>query len=392
MKKIKINGKLLSWCVVVILLGLAPEVILASKFLSGDDISVSRDEQINDDLYIFGNYSEVRGTVDGDLTAFCYDLSSNGYVNGNANLFAYNIDYIGKINRSARLFAYKIRLNGPVNGNLLAFGKEIRLGSKSYVGQDLTYSGENIKIDGIIIGNVDGTSSKTVISGKIDGDINIETDQLIITSTAIIAGELFYKSNNEAVIDEGGIIKGEITWQELKTDTKPDINISPNGSLIFNIIMFFATLLTGFVLILLFRNHINRSVDQLETNFWHTFAIGCLSFIGLTFGAIIPFVLILGIPVSLMMLTLGLILFYIGKIYVAITLARYLFGLINKASKLPIGVEFIIGLIILSVLFELPIIGWVIYIVTFLLGTGAAINGCIAISRSSKGVSQIPTA
>ncbi len=389
MKKIKINSILLSWCTLIILFGCAPEAIFASEFLGGDDISLSRDERIKDDLYIFGNYSEIRGTVEGDLTAFCYDLSSNGNVDGSANIFAYNIDYIGKINRSARLFAYKIRLNGPVAGNLLAFGKDIRLGSKSYIGRDLTYSGENIKIDGIVIGNVDGTSAKTVISGKIDGDINIETEQLIITSTAIIEGELFYKSKNEAVIDEGGIIKGEITWQELNTE--PDINISPTGSLVFNIIMFFATLLTGFVLILLFRNHINRSVDQLETNFWHTFAIGCLSFIGLTFGAIIPILLIIGIPVSMMMLALGFILFYIGKIYVAITLTRYLFGLINKDSKLPIGIEFIIGLIILSVLFELPTIGWVIYIITFLLGTGAAINGCIAISRSSKGVSQIPT-
>ncbi len=391
MKKIKISSILISWYIALIFYGFAPEVILASEFLSGDDISVSRDEQIKDDLYIFGNYSEVRGTVEGDLTAFCYDLSSNGNVDGNANIFAYNIDYIGKINRSARLFAYKIRLNGPVNGNLLAFAKEIRLGAKSYIGQDLTYSAENMKMDGIIIGNVDGASAKTVISGKIDGDINIETDQLIITSTAVIAGDLFYKSANEAVIDEGVIINGEITWQELGIDTEPDITISNNDSLVFNIIMFFATLLTGFVLILLFRNHINRSVEQLATNFWHTFAIGCLSFIGLTFGAIIPAVMIIGIPVSMMMLTLGFILFYIGKIYVAITLARYLFGLINKNSKLSIGIEFIIGLIILSVLFELPTIGWVIYIVTFLLGTGAAINGCIAIGRSSKVVSQIPT-
>ncbi|MCP4704385.1 MAG: hypothetical protein GY865_07225 [candidate division Zixibacteria bacterium] len=385
MKKNKINTILLSWFLIAVC-WFAPETIWATEILNGDDISISRDEVIDDDLYMFGNYSEVRGTITGDLTAFCYDLSANGTVNGNTNLFAYNIDFIGKIDRTARLFAYKIRLNGPVNGNLLIFAKDIRLGSKSYIAKDLTYSAENIKLDGVVIGNVDGISSKTVISGQIDGDISIETDQLIIISPATITGELSYTSANEAIIEEGVIIEDEIIWIEAGTETDGDIKLTDESSFLGNFILFLAALLTGFVLILLFKNHINRSVEQLETNFWHTFAIGCLSFLGLTFGAIIPAVLIIGIPVSIMMFTFGLILFYIGKIYISITLARYLFSLMNKGTKLPIGIELIVGLIILTVLFELPVIGWVIYIATFLLGSGAAINGCIAISRSSKTV------
>ncbi|MCP4703264.1 MAG: polymer-forming cytoskeletal protein [candidate division Zixibacteria bacterium] len=383
MNKNKINTILLS-CFLIAVCWYSPETIWATEILNGDDISISRDEVIDDDLYMFGNYSEVRGTITGDLTAFCYDLSANGNIEGNANIFAYNIDFIGKIDRTARLFAYKIRLNGPVKGNLMAFANDMKLGSKTYISKDFTYFGENIKIDGTILGNVNGESEKTVISGRIDGDISIETDQLIIISPATITGELSYTSANEAIIEEGVIIEDEIIWNKAGTETDDDIKLTDESSFLGNFILFLAALLTGFVLILLFKNHINRSVEQLETNFWHTFAIGCLSFLGLTLGWIIPAVLIIGIPVSIMMLTLGLILFYIGKIYVSITLARYLFGLMNKGTKLPIGIELIVGLIILTVLFELPVIGWVIYIATFLLGSGAAINGCIAISRSSK--------
>ncbi len=392
MKKTAINHSLIRWCILLLICGFAPELILASEFLSGDDISISRDEVIKDDLYIMGNYSEVRGTIEGDLSAFCYDFSSNGTIEGNTNLFAYNIDYIGKIGRSARLFGYKIRLNGPVNGNVLAFAKDFKLGAKSYIGRDLTYSVDNMRIDGIVVGNIDGTSSKTVISGRIDGDICIETDQLIITSPTTIKGELCYTSPNEAIIDQGVIIEDEIIWNEKTTQTGGDITLADDVSFVLNFILFLAALLTGFVFILLFRNHIDRSVEQLKINFWHSFAIGCLSFLGLTFGAIIPAVLVIGIPVSIMMFILGMILFYIGKIYVGIALARYLFSLINKKARLPIGIELIIGLILLTVLFGLPIIGWVIYIATFLLGTGAAINGCIAISRNSKAMLPTPTA
>jgi hypothetical protein len=249
-----------------------------------------------------------------------------------------------------------------------------------------------MRIDGIVVGNIDGTSSKTVISGRIDGDVCIETDQLIITSPTTIKGELCYTSPNEAIIDQGVIIEDEIIWKEKTTQTDGDFTLADDVSFVLNFILFLAALLTGFVFILLFRNHVNRTVEQLKTNFWHSFAIGCLSFLGLTFGAIIPAVLIIGIPVSIMMFILGMILFYIGKIYVGIALARYLFSLINKKVRLPIGIELIIGLILLTVLFGLPIIGWVIYIATFLLGTGAAINGCIAISRNSKAMVSTPTA
>lgn len=391
MKNFYKNNILISWCILMLICGFAPRILLASEFLGDDEISVSRNEVIKDDLYLFCNYSEIRGTIEGDLSVFCYDLSSNGTVEGNANLFAYNIDYIGKIGQSARLFGYKIRLNGSVDGNVLAFGKEIRLGAKSYIGRDLTYSAENMKIDGTIIGNIDGTSSKTVISGRIDGDISIETDQLIITSPTTIKGELSYTSPNEAVIDEGVIIENEIIWHEKGTETDDDITLAKDDSFFLNFILFLAALLTGFILILIFKNHINKSVEQIETNFWHSFAIGCLSFLGLTLGAVIPAVLIIGIPVSIMMFTLGMILFYVGKIYVGITLTRYIFCLLLRGTKLPIGVELIIGLTILTVLFELPVIGWVIYVATFILGTGAAVNGWIAISRSSKTVSQTPT-
>jgi len=375
-RKISFSGLLYRILLTLCLTGLSADFSAASDFRHGDeDISVAREDTIKDDLYVFGNYSEVRGTIEGDLTGFCYDISSNGNILGNANLFAYSIDFIGKIDRSARLIGYKVRMNGPVMGNLVAVGNDVRLGAKSFIGRDLTYSANNIRIEGIITGNVSGKSAKTVISAAIDGDVKIETDQLIITSPTVIKGELNYISPNEAILDKDVKIEGKINWDDKSAIPGEDSDSSRIGSSIFKFVFFLMSLITGLVLILLFRNHLNESVLQFETNFWNSFAIGCISFLGLTFGAVIPAVLIIGIPIAFMMFCLGSILFYIGKIYVGIALTRYLYGLINHESRLPMGVELLIGLIVLTVLFEIPVLGWIIYVGTFLLGTGIAING-----------------
>lgn len=384
----RINKSLTTSVIMVFFLViLSPTLLLASVFRSNENIAVARDEVVSDDLYIFGNYSEVRGMVEGDLTAFCYDISSNGNIQSNANIFAYNIDFIGKIGRAARLFGFKVRINGPIVGNMLVFGNDVRLGPKAYVGRDLTFYAENMKIDGTVHGNIDGNGGRTVISGTIEGKVCIETNRLIITSPAVIKGELCYTSPEEAIIDEDVIIEGETIWHEKGTGDKENGG-SETGSYITKAVLFLMSLVTGFILIMLFRSHFEEAVGQIEGRFWYTLAIGCLSFIALTFGAIIPAVLIIGIPISIMMFALGMILFYIGKIYVGIALARYLFRLISRDTKLAIGIELLIGLILLVALFEMPFLGWIIYILAFLLGTGAAVNGFLAQCRRQKAAPQ----
>ena len=88
------------------------------------------------------------------------------------------------------------------------------------------------------------------------------------------------------------------------------------------------------------------------------FAVGILTYAVVLIGGIIFFALLIGIPVALMLFCFGIALFYIGKIYVAIGLGRLIFVLFGR-DKGPIGVEFLIGLIVLSVLFSVSILGWI---------------------------------
>ena len=372
----------------LVLLIIIPLQIYGSDFRT-DNTDILKRDTIRDDLYIFGDYSDVRGLIEGDLTAFCYDISSDGKINGNANIFAYNIDLISNVNRSVRLFGYKVRVNGPIQGNALVFSNNCRIEDRTIIGRDFHFGGNYVKIDGTIMGDVEGKASQITLSGTIEGNADFETERLLIVSPAEIRGNLVYKSPDEAIIDDDVIIDGEITWkeQEYGSDEPGDVSIPTAVKIIFLIM----TLVTGLILILLFREHTNEAVLQIEQKFWVTLAVGCLSFIVLTFGAIVPAVLIVGLPLSLIMLITATILIYIGKIYVAIALGHYLFNRFRSGKKTAIALEFIAGLIILAVLFAIPAVGWIIYILAFLLGTGAAVSGIISLNRKYRTATVRPS-
>jgi len=51
--------------------------------------------------------------------------------------------------------------------------------------------------------------------------------------------------------------------------------------------------------------------------------------------------------------------------------------------------ELFLGLIVLTILFQIPYLGWLIYIGAFILGTGAAVSGYIAITKKRQPIAGV---
>ncbi len=364
------------------LLLLATATAFPSEFFSRKTVTVPRQDEIRDDIYIFANYGKVNGKVYGDLTAFCYDINSSGEIFGNVNLFAYRVGILGAVEKSARLFGNYVSIDGNIGHNVVCFGNEIGIGEKSIIARDLTAGGNKITVDGTVKGNVKIDGSSVIISGNIEGNADITTENLIIIPPAQISGYLHYTSPKEASIEPGANILGGLEWNLPKEGDKDEEKDQFTVfSLILRFVLFGMALITGLVMIFLFREHTRESVLQIENNFWVTLAIGCLSFIVFTAGALVLMILIVFIPIAIFLICLGLVLFYVGKIYLSILVGRKLLALLSHGRNHAIGWELLLGLIILSLLFLVPYLGCLVYIFAFLIGIGAAIGGYNALMR-----------
>ncbi|MEW5922648.1 MAG: hypothetical protein AB1746_01530 [Candidatus Zixiibacteriota bacterium] len=361
----------------------------ASIFMSKESNVVSSLDSLDDDLYIFGNYGEVYGIVGGDLSTFCFNHEADGIIGGNANIFAYKVRQAGNVNQSARIFGYEIYIDAVIGRNLLVLGNDVEFGDDAEVGKDLNCTGDVVNIKGDIKGNANINGRVVYITGRIDGDVEIKADEIYIDSPARIEGELVYTSKYKAEIDEDVIIAGGVDWIETKGE-KDSGDSGFHLPAFIRALLFLMTLLTGFALILILNRHTRESALQIEQRFWQTLAIGLLSHIIFIVGSIVLFIMIVGIPLAVILSFLGMVLFYIGKIYVSIAIGRILLRLLTSGKKVAIGWEFLVGLVILTIIFRIPVLGTIVYIVTFILGTGAAITGYMSLCRKLKDQDKPP--
>lgn len=383
--KMKYNGKLILLLAAVLLTAASSQIALGSEFRARDDVAVDINETVRDDLYLFGNNVEVRGDVDGDLVSFSYSIISNGEIFGSANIFAYNIDLTGHISGTVRTFAYSTRINCPIEGNFVGMSGWLRIGDKAIISKDFHFVAERLTFDGTIRGKLEGGGDEVKIAGTVFGDVDVEAKRLIIVAPAIIKGNLKYTSPEEAIIEDGVVIEGKIDWDEKEVDSEvADPNILGPISLGLDIALFVMAFVTGLFLILLFKDHARTASEQVKRNFWHTLAIGFLAFIIIAGGAIVSAILLVGIPLSILLIMVGLIFFYIGKIYAAIPLGNWAIGLISKDAKPGIILQFLLGLIILTIIFQIPFFGFIGYIAAFIIGTGAIVTAVMEMNKLIK--------
>jgi|GEM_PF-1198555 cytoskeletal protein CcmA (bactofilin family) len=358
-----------------------PQAARPSVFWSGQDIAVNRDELIEDDIYIFQTDAEIMGRVNGDVSALAQDFFHNGEINGNLNVCAIRADVEGTVAKSLRALCNDIQISGEINGNVLAAGNKISVRRGAIIGQDITCAGGRVTISGECGGDVEIAAEYVVIAGSIVGNIKVKGGDIQITDKARIAGDFVYESFNEAIVDESAHIGGKTQWTV--PEEKTEIKIPTDFPLFFRFAMFLLALVTGYVFILLFKRHTRAASEQVIKAPGMAFAVGILTYAVVLIGGIIFFALLIGIPVALMLFCFGIALFYIGKIYVAIGLGRLIFVIFGR-DKGPIGVEFLIGLIVLSVLFSVSILGWIIYVLVFIVGGGAAVLGYLNLNKQTR--------
>lgn len=368
----------------LLFLFLLPGIISATKFMAKDGMIVSRSDIVEDDLYLFGNYAEVYGKVDGDIAAFCYDIKIEGDIVGNVDVFAYNVDLAGDIGKTCHLFGYKVDVSGHIGRNFFAFGRTIDIDNDAIIERDIFCTGEKIFVDGTVKGRAKIAGDIVTISGTVEGDLEIEGKEISIIAPAVIKGDFLYTSGEEAYIDNDVLIEGETDWTlPKKGDAEKDKDEGISAFHIgFKFLLFIMAFITGLALIILFKNHTHESSVQIQQRFWYTLAIGFLALIIFTGGALILLVLIVGIPLSILLVSVGMVLFYVGKLYVSIVLGRLIFGLLAKEKKVALGWELLVGLIVLSLLFQIPVLGTIVYLLAFILGTGGAISGYYSLSRN----------
>ena len=403
--------------ILTILIALPAATVRAINFDNSSRIHISNLHRLDDDLYAFAEELTIDGEVDGEVTAFVYDSRISGVVTGTVSIFSYQVRQNGQIGGSLRAFANSITVDGSIGRSVLIMGSDVTIGRSGVIERDCRLYGANIHMDGTVNGagaTIEG--DKISVDGLVRGDLTIKGKSIRIGPSAVIDGDLIYSclTEDDITIEEGATINGERTWTPPEDNDEDDSSGFVTGVVV-SISKLLAAFLFGILILLIFRRYAEESFKQVRSRFTVSLAAGFLSLLVLAFvvialaaavvllisglvltggdspilGAVLLVVAIVLVPITTFGTVAGGIMLYSGKIVIGFLLGAFL---LKRIDSRPLNkINLLVGLVLLSIVFAVPYVGFLLYVLVSITGAGAILLGIRHCPRASEDSPAPPT-
>ncbi|MDQ3239278.1 MAG: polymer-forming cytoskeletal protein [bacterium] len=336
-----------------------------------DIIEVTESTTINTSLYYTGNEITINGVVNGDVFCAAKKVTINGTINGDVICAAQSLEQSGVINGNLRLLAQHVTIKGIIDKNSTILSQGIFITKSAILNRDIFSISQNANIEGTIHGEFHGTSSEIDISGTVDKDVGLETDMLTVSQSALINGKLTYKSPQEANIHKNSKIGNGVSYIKSKqiSDENP-FTIIKEWALgtISSIISL--TVLT-FTLIYFLPKFTNLTINTIKSSTLKSLWVGLLALVSTIFIVIFMILSVFGIPIAVVTLLAWIISLMTSHSFVAINIGEYVLRKYLPNVQPTIYNKAFCGVVVLSLIVTLPVLGPVVSLGGTIIGMGA---------------------
>lgn len=155
-----------------------PRERLDGKLRFGPQIVVPAGETAEGDLVAFGGEVRVDGVVEGDVVASGGQITVNGPVAGDVLAAGGSVRVGGDVGGDVRVASGETMIAGEVGEDVLAATGDVRLTSGSVVAGDVIVSAGQLRVDGTVDGSVVGRAGDYAVAGTVGGveDIRVGED------------------------------------------------------------------------------------------------------------------------------------------------------------------------------------------------------------------------
>lgn len=329
-------------------------------------------------LVAAGQSISVRGTVARNLIAAGQNLEIDGTVQGDAVCAGVSLSHTGRITAALRTFAGTAYVNGTVGQDIVAGCGTLTIGPDAEVNGDIIATCRALEVGGVVRGNVRAAAATIVISGSIDGDVEVTASQkLILTDSARVFGNLRYRSARPLDIKNPDLVFGNVEYIRIAgaDEIRDTQRLRPRPSLFVAFFLPFALLslvgglVAGFIMLALWRRAIDQSINAALRCWGRTLGIGAVALLVGPMSILLAVALIITIPVGLLMLAAYLAFIYLAKVLCGMFVGRLVFRLFG-APDASIWIAAPVGITIVYALAAIPFAGWFLWLVALAVGFG----------------------
>ncbi len=174
-------------------------------------VLIRQEDVVKEDLYAAGNVVQVDGRVEGDLFAVAYkEIRVTGTVTGDVVALTGKVVIAGEVGGSVRAAASSVIIEGIVGGDVFAGAREVRTDPGSSIGRDLLAWSWRAAVSGEIGRDFEGQQRSTTFDGSVARNVEVTVRDLVIGGSARVGGDLAYRSERDASIDQASTVEGAL--------------------------------------------------------------------------------------------------------------------------------------------------------------------------------------
>jgi hypothetical protein len=376
-------------------------VAVAAEFGGNDIYRLPANSVVNDDLYVSANEIYIDGIVNGDLYAAGGYIEVNGEVTGDAVMAGGGIIIRGLVGDDVRVAGAGIDILGAVRDDVFIAGggagprgfafpfqiggrtieQGVRIASATDIGGDLYVVGGLGTLNGVVGGDLSARMGTMTLGARVTGDANIYTEDLRIGDSAAVAGQLVYSTPER--IAGVNAVAGNVTYQQPAPDeTEPHLIVRILGWLLRTILILMGFAVLGWLLLRFAPAALTRPATAINAQPVETGLYGLVAALLFIFIPILSAVIVIvtwlfwGWFTALIMFTflfgtLALFWFF-SPLITGLWLGRRIMERSDSSASLAMAL--LVGLILIVVFGRLPLLGWVVYLISFVFAMGGLIQ------------------
>lgn len=336
----------------------------AATVTTGDAVTISVQEVVDDDVYLFGDLVTISGLVHGDAIIFCREAIIDGTIDGSLLVFAEKIRIDGEIAGTARGGANSIIFSGTTGRDLMMAANTISISGN--VSQDLFGAANRITVTGAIGRNILASINHLLIDAPVGGNIDAYTSDLVIGPRAVLSGRVTYTSSNEASVDSSAVVSGQLK----RIDPSSEQAVVRPGRSVWSFIRPILSLLAlALLLILIFPGFTTGTAAMIGEKPGASAGYGALLVFVAPLAVLVLLITVIGIPIGILSILLYGVLLYTARVFAGYYLAKLFFKRISKELH-PVWIA-LCGVLVLALLIKIPYLGWLINLAAVIFASGA---------------------
>lgn len=324
-----------------------------TSFFSGQNIRI--DGNINATTFATGLSVQVNGDIDGDLFVAGQDIIINGNVTGSVFSASQNVTINGDVGNNIYFAGAVLKVKSRVDGSAFLAGQNAYLEDGTTVGKDAFIGASSAYQNGIINGDLFSSSDYLFVGGKIGGDLNYESSQ-----------KADFANDSEVI--------GKTNWEEIKTETQPQPNRFnlTSGRIIRILLSLLASLVIWLAIGLIRPGVWIVLAEKISNSPLKTLGVGAASLILIPIVSVLAMFTVIGIPLSIITLSLYAISIYLSKIIISVFVGYWFQKRFDWPNAAAI-VLFLLSMIILYGLGLIPIVGMTLSFFISAFGLGSIV-------------------